>query len=56
MQVFTTKCPYVSQPQPWACDQGKGLQGRGLKLGPRVAFHALRSAKKCEGKNPRIPK
>jgi len=41
--------PSLSQPKPWAHDQGKGLQG----CGPRGK---LESEKKCEGMNPHTPK
>ncbi len=44
--------PCVSQPQPWAHDQGKGLQRCEPKVNPRITFHVPESAKECEGMNP----
>jgi hypothetical protein len=46
----------VSEPYPWAHNQGKGLQRCGPRMNPGVTFHATRSARECEGMNPHIPK
>ncbi len=46
----------VSQPQPQACDQSKGLQRCEPRLSLRVTFHVPDSAKECEGLNPHTPK
>ncbi len=41
----------VSQPQFWARDQGKGLQGCGPKGRPESHFTCSRECKECEGMN-----
>ncbi len=46
----------MSQPYPWAHDQGQGLQGCRPKGKSRVTFHAPGNAKECEGMNPHTPK
>ncbi len=46
----------LSQFEPWARNQSKGLQRCGPRLSLRVTFHALRNAKECEGMNPHTPK
>jgi hypothetical protein len=46
----------VSQPWPWARDQGKGLQGCAQEGSLGVTSHAFESAKECEGMNSHIPK
>jgi hypothetical protein len=46
----------VSQPLPWAHNQGKGLQGCGPRGKPESHIACSRCAKKCEGMNPHTPK
>jgi hypothetical protein len=46
----------MSQPYPWAYDQGKGLQRCGPRVSLGVTFHALGSERECEGMNPHTPK
>ncbi len=41
----------LSQPQPWAHDQGKGLQGFEPRVSPGVTFHAPGSVRECEEMN-----
>ncbi len=45
----------MSQPQPWARDQGKGLQGCGPKRKLGVTQHTPGSVRGCEGMNPHTP-
>ncbi len=46
----------MSQPWPWARDQGKGFQRCGPRVSSWVTFHALGSVGEREGMNPHIPK
>jgi hypothetical protein len=46
----------LSQPLPWACDQGKGLQRCGPRVNSGVSFHAPGSAREYEGMDPHTPK
>ncbi len=46
----------LSQPYPWACNQGKGLQGYGPREKPRSHTTCFRECRKCEGMNPHTPK
>jgi hypothetical protein len=46
----------MSQPQPWAHDQGKGLQRCGPRVNSGTTFHAPGSVGECEGMNPHTPK
>ncbi len=42
----------LSQPQPWARDQSKGLQGCRPRRKPRSHTTCSESVRKCEGMNP----
>jgi len=46
----------MSQPWPWACDQGKGLQRCGPRGSLGITFHVPESAREREGMNPHTPK
>jgi hypothetical protein len=42
--------------RPWARDQGKGLQGCGLRGRPESHFTCSWECKECEGMNPHTHK
>jgi len=46
----------MSQPYPWVCDQGKGLQRCEPRVKSGITFHALGSVGKGEGMNLHTPK
>jgi len=46
----------MSQPEPWARDQDKGLQRCGPRVSPGITFHVPESVRECEGMNSHIPK
>ncbi len=47
---------FMSQLQPWARDQSKGLQGCEPKGKSGITQHTPRSVRRCEGMNPHTPR